>query len=92
MYLEKAEKIVKEKTGGQELQHYLRVLEDWNYDDFADYPLHIDWRATWLDRGCVTVTVAKGHPQLNKEIVFNLATGKPATGKDAENYLKLIQQ
>lgn len=74
-----------------QLQHWLRVLEDWKFDDFVDFPLHIDWRANWYPQGNIVVTFPKGHPLINKVINFNLTTGQPSTEADYKAFNEIIR-
>lgn len=60
------------------LEHYLRVLEG------LTVKLTLTDTSLWLDR----TTLEHGE---EVKIKFNLTTGKPATEKDAEEFIKLIE-
>jgi hypothetical protein len=75
-FLEKANRLVIEQTGGWHLENYLRVLHDTNEDFWLEtLSGRLDY---WSDK--------------HKVFSFNLTTGAPATEADAEAFIKLITE
>jgi hypothetical protein len=76
MYQQKAKDLVIEKTGGSELQHYLRVFGS----ELVTFVVR-------QDIGMAELGINQG----DKVIYFNLTSGKPATEQDARLFLELVE-
>lgn len=57
--------------------------------DFVDYHIYLNWRSRWQDKNCVEITLALGHPRLNKSGQWNLS--KPLSGQSQEMLYFIVE-
>lgn len=59
------------------------------HSDTVDRPIHLDWRCTWIKHNCIEIVLAKGHPNLN--IVVNYELGKNLSEQSEETITNLLK-